>query len=76
MCGEMAGDPRMALLLVGMGLDEFSMNALGLPAVKRVIRSVSSTEVRQLVDQVLPMARSSEIEEVITAYSKGRFSTK
>ena len=76
MCGEMAGDPRMALLLVGMGLDEFSMNALGLPAVKRVIRSVSSTEAKQLVDQVLPMARSSEIEEVITAYSKGRFSTK
>ncbi|MEI8093566.1 MAG: phosphoenolpyruvate--protein phosphotransferase [Spirochaetales bacterium] len=75
MCGEMAGDPRMALLLVGLGLDEFSMNALGLPAVKQVIRSVSANEARHLVDQILPMSRSSEIEEMISAYAKGRFST-
>jgi len=75
MCGEMAGDTRMALLLVGLGLDEFSMNALGLPAVKQVIRSVSANEARHLVDQILPMSRSSEIEEMISAYAKGRFST-
>jgi phosphotransferase system enzyme I (PtsI) len=76
MCGEMASNPRMALLLVGLGLDEFSMNALGLPAVKQVIRSVSATEMRELATQVMNLARGAEIEEMIAAYSKGRFSTK
>ncbi len=74
MCGEMAGDPKLALLLVGLGLDEFSMNALGLPAVKKVIRSVSVAEARQLAQLVAPLKRSDDIEELIAAYTKGRFS--
>jgi phosphoenolpyruvate-protein kinase (PTS system EI component) len=52
------------------------MNALGLPAVKQVIRSVSATEMRKLATQVMNLARGAEIEEMIAAYSKGRFSTK
>ena len=41
MCGEMAGDPLCALLLLGMGLEEFSMGSLYIPVIKKAIRSIS-----------------------------------
>ena len=41
MCGEMAGDPLSALLLLGMGLEEFSMGSLYIPAIKKTLRSIS-----------------------------------
>jgi phosphotransferase system enzyme I (PtsI) len=44
MCGEMAGDPLASVVLLGLGLDEFSMSAVGIPEVKRIIRSVSLAE--------------------------------
>ena len=53
MCGEMAGDPGMAVLLLGLGLDEFSMAASSIPLVKRIIRSISMNECRVLADELL-----------------------
>ncbi|MEE8359920.1 MAG: phosphoenolpyruvate--protein phosphotransferase, partial [Candidatus Omnitrophota bacterium] len=44
MCGEMAGDPSWALLLLGMGLDEFSTSPMVLPEIKKVIRAVTLKE--------------------------------
>lgn len=52
-CGEMAGDPRAALLLVAMGYDALSMNAGNVPRIKRVLRSVALAEVRELLARVL-----------------------
>ncbi|MDR0401250.1 MAG: phosphoenolpyruvate--protein phosphotransferase [Treponema sp.] len=53
MCGEMAGDPKSTALLLGLGLDEFSMAAQSIPRIKRVIRSVSMADCRSLADEVL-----------------------
>lgn len=74
MCGEMASDPRAAVVLLGLGLDEFSMNAVGLPHVKRVIRSLSSTEAQSIAGSVLTLKRSRDIETALEAHTQGRFS--
>jgi phosphotransferase system enzyme I (PtsI) len=47
-CGEMAGDPRTALLLLGLGVDELSMSCFDLPRVKAAIRSVKSSKLEEL----------------------------
>jgi phosphotransferase system enzyme I (PtsI) len=74
MCGEMASDPRAAVLLLGLGLDEFSMNAVGLPKVKQVIRGVSSEEARSIAASVMTLKRSRDIETALEAHTQGRFS--
>jgi len=51
-CGEMAGDPASALLLLGMGLDMLSMSVASLPKVKWVIRSFSYTEAQKILQDV------------------------
>ncbi|MDR1566168.1 MAG: phosphoenolpyruvate--protein phosphotransferase [Treponema sp.] len=53
MCGEMAGDPSAAPLLLGLGLDEFSMTASAIPEVKKIIRDVSMEDCRLLAGKVL-----------------------
>ncbi|MDR1024979.1 MAG: phosphoenolpyruvate--protein phosphotransferase [Treponema sp.] len=53
MCGEMAGNPKSTALLLGLGLDEFSMAAQSIPVIKRIIRSVNMVDCRNLVDEVL-----------------------
>lgn len=74
MCGEMASDPRAAVVLLGLGLDEFSMNAVGLPQVKQVIRSLSSQEAQSIAASVLTLRRSRDIETALEAHTQGRFS--
>jgi len=74
MCGEMASDPRAAILLLGLGLDEFSMNAVGLPKVKQVIRAVTLEEARSIAASVTTLKRSREIETALEAHTQGRFS--
>ncbi len=54
-CGEMAGDPAAALLLVGMGLDSLSMSASSLLRVKWVLRHFSRNRTRQILDDVLKL---------------------
>ena len=53
MCGEMAGDPGVTALLLGLGLDEFSMAAASIPHVKRVIREVNIGTCRGLAAELL-----------------------
>ncbi|MBF1242100.1 MAG: phosphoenolpyruvate-protein phosphotransferase PtsI, partial [Haemophilus parainfluenzae] len=53
MCGELAGDERATLLLLGMGLDEFSMSAISVPRIKKLIRHVNYQEVKALADEAL-----------------------
>ncbi len=60
-CGEMAGDPGAALLLLAMGYDSLSMNASNLPKVKSVIRSASSEEAAELLARVMKMDEVSAI---------------
>ncbi|WP_240484781.1 putative PEP-binding protein, partial [Pseudoponticoccus marisrubri] len=52
-CGELAGDPGGALLLVAMGYDVLSMNATNLPRVKAALRAVTKTDMNHLLEQSL-----------------------
>ena len=67
MCGEMAGDPYAALILLGMGLDEFSMSASSIPQIKKIIRSVTEDEAKAIADDALSMKSSADIRDMITA---------
>jgi len=60
-CGEMAGNPRAALLLLAMGVDSLSMSASSLLRVKWVIRRVSRSRAQQLLSDVLKMETATEI---------------
>lgn len=61
MCGEMAGDPLATMILLGLGLDEFSMNAAALPAVKNILRSVTYAECQEAANQALNMSTAEDV---------------
>jgi phosphotransferase system enzyme I (PtsI) len=65
MCGEMAGDPLCALLLLGMGLEEFSMGSLYIPAIKKMIRSISFQSAKAVADIVIEMDTVGEIKRYL-----------
>ena len=62
MCGEMAGDPLATMLLLGLGLDEFSVVPHILPEIKKIIRSVHYSEAKHLANRVLEMDTEDEIK--------------
>lgn len=64
-CGEIAGDTRYTVLLVGLGLRELSMNSVLIPAVKQIIRSISCEEVEKAVAPLLEMDTADEIENAL-----------
>lgn len=68
MCGEMSGDPVMALVLLGLSLDEFSMSSVSILQIKKLIRSVSFKDAQKLAKEVLGLTTGEEVEE----YSKKR----
>ena len=63
MCGEMAGEPALALILLGLGLDSFSTSPANVPRIKKVIRSVSMARAKEVVKEVLRLSTGKEIEE-------------
>ncbi len=67
MCGEMAGDERAIPLLLGMGLDEFSMAPALIPHAKAVIRTCNTQACMQLAAQALEMADYSEVKALLEA---------
>ncbi len=73
MCGEMAGEPLYTLVLLGLGLDELSMNGPSIPLVKRVIRSASAREGRELLDRLLGLNTADDIEREVRAEMTRRF---
>ena len=70
MCGEMAGEPLAAPLLVAMGLDEFSMSASSIPQVKAVIRSLSSLRCQELWAMAKECTEGSHIRRLLEAELK------
>jgi len=61
MCGELAGDPKATLLLLGMGLTQFSMSASSIPLVKNTIIKTSLTEAKKIYEDVRQMDNSKDI---------------
>ena len=62
-CGEMAGEPNLVLLLLGLGLDEFSVPPSVIPEVKYIIRSVTLKQAQDITRQALKLSTGREIEE-------------
>jgi phosphoenolpyruvate-protein phosphotransferase (PTS system enzyme I) len=64
-CGEMAGEPAYALILLGMGLDEFSMTPTSIPKIKRILRMSRFEEAVGLVEHIFQFSTASEIESCV-----------
>jgi phosphotransferase system enzyme I (PtsI) len=62
-CGEMAAEPVYAVVLLGLGLDEFSMNPASIPKVKKMLRMSRFEETRSLVEELFQFSTASEIED-------------
>jgi len=65
MCGEMAGDPDLTELLVGLGLDELSMSAVTVPAVKERVRSVDTADAQRLAERALACETRAEVADLL-----------
>jgi phosphotransferase system enzyme I (PtsI) len=65
MCGEMAGEPLFAPILLGLGVDELSMNPQAIPQVKNAIRSISTADVRGFLDQVMQLTTPEAVQELL-----------
>jgi phosphoenolpyruvate-protein phosphotransferase len=65
LCGELAGDPEAVPLLLGFGLDEFSMASAAIPAVKAAIRNWSLAEARALADTALAQATTAQVKALL-----------
>jgi len=69
LCGEMAGDPLAAPLLLGLGLDEFSMAAAAIPPLKQVIRSQNYTACQELAQQVLAQPTTTAVKNILAVFT-------
>jgi phosphoenolpyruvate-protein phosphotransferase (PTS system enzyme I) len=73
MCGEMASDPIYAIVLIGLGLDIFSMNPSSIPIIKNIARSVRYRDCRRIAEMALQKKTAQEIEEFVIESVAMRF---
>jgi phosphotransferase system enzyme I (PtsI) len=66
-CGEMAADPPSAAVLLGLGFTSLSVSLAAYPRIKRMIRSVSMVQLKDLAAQILKMHKPKEVEEKVRA---------
>src|SRR3990170_340831 len=66
-CGEMAGEPEHALMFIGMGLEQLSMNAFSLLRVKRLVRSVRYEDAKDIVTTALTFSTAREVENYVSS---------
>ena len=65
MCGEMAGEPLYIPILLGLGLDELSMNPMSVPRVKRIIRMASHKKAKKFLNKVMALKTTEEINTYV-----------
>jgi phosphotransferase system enzyme I (PtsI) len=73
MCGEMAGEPLYVPILLGLELDDLSMNVLSIFRVKKILRSYTLRECKELVEAALQLSTPGEIEELVRASLRQKF---
>jgi len=73
MCGEMAGEPLYALVLLGLGLAELSMNGPSIPLVKRVLRAARAADGKRLLERVLELTAADDIDREVRGEMARRF---
>lgn len=74
LCGEMAADPRYALLLVGLGLRRLSMAPSRIPEVKTWIRELSTAELTQLAERCLTFCTAGEVQQNLESFFEAKLS--
>ncbi len=70
-CGEMAGEPMIAPVLVGLGIRELSMSAVSVPEVKAMIRNVKVSDTEALVQRIQKLPTAAEIRAMVNDYVVG-----
>lgn len=70
LCGELAGEPLASPILLGLGLDEYSMSPARIPLIKRVMKSLSKADCQPLADQVLGLNDPDEVMKASEAFLK------
>ena len=61
LCGEMAGDIVLTMILLGLGLDEFSTSPIAVPEIKKIIRSVNFSDARMVAEKALTFNTGVEV---------------
>ncbi len=74
LCGEMAADPLAVPVLVGLGLQEFSMHPPAIPVVRSLVRALSMREARRIAQRALTLATAKEVEEYLLEQLSGLLS--
>ncbi len=73
LCGEMAAEPAYVLVLLGLGLEEFSMTPAAIPKVKKMLRMVRAVEVREMVERLFQYPTAKEIKRSVRSWMIDRF---
>jgi len=73
MCGDMAGDPMLAWVLLGLGLRNFSMAPRQIPVIKSIIRSTDLFDAERMLAQAMAMSTETEIEDMVYRAMRERF---
>jgi phosphotransferase system enzyme I (PtsI) len=73
LCGEMASDPIYTIILLGLGVDELSVNPAMVPAIKQIIRGVTSGEAREVARGVLRERRAKDVQSYLEKMMASRF---
>lgn len=71
MCGEMAGDPDLTELLIGLGLDELSMSAITIPEVKERVAETDTENARDLAERALQANTKDKVIDLLTTHKNG-----
>jgi phosphotransferase system enzyme I (PtsI) len=66
LCGEMAGEPGFCLILLGLGLDEFSMSPVVIPEVKYIIRNVRFKDAKEIAEKTLRLSTAEEVDNFLS----------
>jgi len=72
MCGEFAGEPLAVPILIGMGLDEFSMSPARIPNAKQLIRRLDVAECQILAERALAASTAGEVKELVKSFLEER----
>ena len=67
-CGELGGDPEAAAILVGLGVDELSLNPAGIPRIKSILRDLTMDGARALAEQALRCKTSVEVRKLVREF--------
>lgn len=73
LCGELAGEPKAAVVLLGLGLEDFSMSSNRISEVKRIIRDVTLDDAKELAERVLEMDSAKEINTYVEKWMDEKF---